>query len=89
MKIVWGDEKKTVVEKKHGISFEQVQKAIENGKLLDIRCHPNTKKYPHQKVIYIDIDGYVCVVPCVPIEDGYFLKTAFRSRIATKQFLSP
>ncbi len=88
MKIVWGDEKNTAVQSKHDISFEQVKQAIEDGKLLDIRNHPNTEKYPNQKIIYVDISDYVYVVPCIPINGWYFLKTAFKSRVATKHFLS-
>jgi len=32
------------------------------------------------------IDDYVCAVPAVPGADGYFLKTAYKSRKLNKRF---
>jgi len=32
------------------------------------------------------VDDYVCAVPAVPTDDGYFLKTAYKSRKLNKRF---
>ena len=50
------------------------------------RCSTK-KKYPHQKIIIIDIEGYAYLVPCVRNENEYFLKTIIPSRKATKKYL--
>ena len=86
MILLWWDEKNTSVQDKHSISFEDIERAVRSGRLLWIRKHPNALSYPHQVILYVDLDDYVCVVPCVPIEGWYFMKTAYRSRVATKYF---
>ena len=45
------------------------------------------KKYPNQKILIIDVDGYAYLVPCVIDKNEYFLKTIIPSRKATKKYL--
>jgi hypothetical protein len=60
---------------------------LQSGGLLDDILHPNTEKYPHQRVFVVSIDDYVYLVPYVETEEEIFLKTAIPSRKATKQYL--
>lgn len=49
--------------------------------------HPNQKKYPNQKILIVDVEGYAYLVPFVIEKEGYFLKTIIPSRKATRQYL--
>ncbi len=49
--------------------------------------HPNKKKYPNQRILIIDVEGYAYLVPCVINENECFLKTIIPSRKATKTYL--
>ena len=84
----WGPEKNEQLKRERGISFEQMVVAIEAGGLLDILAHPNTAKYPQQKILVVNSDGYAYLLPFVEEEDHYFLKTAIPSRKATRDYLT-
>ena len=60
---------------------------IENGDVLDIIRHPNASRYPNQRVIVLDVEGYVYLVPYVEQKGTRFLKTIIPSRKATKEYL--
>ncbi len=83
----WNDEKNEFLEKTRGISFEDVVFHIQNGDVLDIIKHPNEVQYPNQKVIVLNIDEYVYLVPYVIEKEKRFLKTIIPSRKATKEYL--
>ena len=69
------------------ISFEEIVVALNNNKVLDIVDYHNQKKYPHQKIYYVEVKEYVYMVPFVRQENNrIFLKTIFASREATKNF---
>lgn len=80
----WSPEKNELLLKERGIGFEEIVERIESGHLIRILEHPNREKYPHQKLLEVDVQGYVHLVPCVENEQGLFLKTIFPSRKATK-----
>jgi len=82
----WDIEKNEKLIQERNISFEEVVSYIEQGKLLDIVDNPNPR-FRHQKMFVIDIEGYIYLVPFVETEKGYFLKTIFASRKATKGYL--
>jgi uncharacterized DUF497 family protein len=84
----WNEEKSRTLELTRGICFEEVLVHIQNGGVLDIIVHPNQGKYPGQKIIVIDIDGYVWLVPYVKTGRVRFLKTIIPSRKATREYLS-
>lgn len=84
---VWNTVKNEWLKEERGISFEEVVKAIEDDKILDIFPHPNAKKYPHQKIIVVEINKYAYRVPLVEDKEKYFLKTCYPSRQATHQYL--
>jgi len=61
--------------------------AIESGGLLDILRHPNPAKYPRQRILVVELNGYVHLVPFVEERDHFFLKTIIPSRKATRDYL--
>jgi len=83
----WNMEKNEVLAGERGITFEEIVQKIESGAKVIETDHPNKKKYPNQKILIVDVDGYAYLVPCVIDKDGYFLKTIIPSRKATKQYL--
>jgi len=70
-----------------GITFERIVVAMETGGLLDILAHPNSAKYPRQRVVVVAADSYAYLVPFGEEEDCCFLKTIIPSRKATRDYL--
>lgn len=83
----WNAEKNNQLQAERDISFEDVLVAINENRLLDTLQHPNSKKYPNQKMFVIDINHYAYLVPFVETERVIFLKTIIPSRKATKDYL--
>ena len=83
----WNAEKNEILARERGITFEEIVKRIELGAKIVETDHPNQKKYPNQKILIIDVDGYAYLVPCVINKSEYFLKTIIPSRKATKKYL--
>lgn len=83
----WDAEKNEWLVKVRGISFERIVFLIEHDALLDVVAHHKPARYPNQKMFIVNLDGYAWLVPFVESTDHYFLKTAFPSRKATKQYL--
>lgn len=83
----WNAEKNELLLQKRGITFEEIMQRIESGAKYIETDHPNPNKYPDQKVIVVEIEGYVYLVPCVINGNEYFLKTIIPSRKATKKYL--
>lgn len=83
----YSPEKNLFLKEIRGISFEEVELAINEGRVLDITDHPNQDKYPNQKVYILDINSYIYLVPFVrKNEKEIFLKTIFPSRKAVKKY---
>lgn len=83
----WNAEKNQWLMEKRGISFEDVLYAIQSGDLLDDAKHPNETKYPHPRMLAVDVDDYAWLVPYVENNEALFLKAIIPSRKATKRFL--
>ena len=83
----WNTEKNEILAQERGITFEEIVERIESGVKVIETDHPNKKKYPNQKILIVDINGYAYMVPYVKDEQEYFLKTIIPSRKATKQYL--
>ena len=83
----WNVEKNEILAKERGITFEEIVEMIESGAKVIETNHPNKKRYPNQKILIVDINGYAYMVPCVKNEQEYFLKTIIPSRKATKKYL--
>jgi len=86
-KFDWSDEKNAFLERTRGVSFEDVVFHILKGDVLDLIKHPDATRYPKQRIIVIDIEGYVYLVPYVKEKGTRFLKTIIPSRKATKEYL--
>lgn len=85
----WNADKNEALQKERHVSFEAMVVAIDANGLLDVLVHPNPKKYANQKILVIERDGYVYLVPMVEEKDYFFLKTIIPSRKATRDYLTP
>jgi uncharacterized DUF497 family protein len=85
--INWNSTKNQQIVAERGISFEDVVFYIQQGQLLDDIQHPNSEKYPGQRVFVINVDGYAHLVPYIEDRKEIFLKTVIPGRKATKQYL--
>ena len=83
----WNADKSKQLKIERGVTFEHITIAIENGGLLDIMQHPNHDKYPNQKILVVEHESYVYLVPFVEESDYYFLKTVIPSRKDTRDYL--
>ena len=85
--INWNSTKNQQLISERGISFEDIVFYLQQGALLDDVEHPNSNKYPSQRVFVINIDDYAYLVPYVENRKEIFLKTVIPSRKATKLYL--
>ena len=69
MEFAFDGEKNALLRRRRRVTFPMVIEAIaERGVLLDFD-HPNQQKYPHQRILVVDLDG-----------NTWFLKTIYSSR---------
>ncbi len=86
--VIWDETKNEWLKKERNISFEDVELAILEDRILDILEHPNKEKYPNRKLLIVNIENYAYVVPFLEDEEGnIILKTIFPSRKYTKKYL--
>ena len=71
----WNETKNERLKRSRGISFEDIVLALDAGGLLELVDHPNSKRYPNQKVFVIALAEYVYLVPHVEEVEYVFLKT--------------
>jgi len=83
----WNREKNEWLRNNRDICFEDILFYIENNCLLDDVEHPNKKKYAGQRMLVLNIEEYIYLVPYVESEEEIFLKTIIPSRKATKKYL--
>jgi uncharacterized DUF497 family protein len=83
----WNSEKNAQLIRERGISFERVIYHIERNEILDVIKHPDSSKYPNQRMFILDIANYAYLVPFVETESEIFLKTIIPSRKATRKYL--
>jgi uncharacterized DUF497 family protein len=83
----WDLAKNDKLIEQRGISFEEVVFCLETGCLLDVIGNPNEKRYGHQRMFVLEINGYVYVVPFVDNGGEIFFKTIIPSRKFTKKYL--
>lgn len=85
----YSEEKNQLLKETRGIGFDEIIQIVEKNKTLDEYKHPNTKKYPDQRVFIVCINSYVFAVPYVRNDKKktIFLKTAYPSRSLTKKYL--
>lgn len=83
----WSAEKNEVLARERGVTFEEIVERIGSGATVVETDHPNREKYPHQRLLIVELDGYAYVVPFVQDGDTCFLKTIIPSRKATRRHL--
>lgn len=83
----WDESKNAKLKFEREICFEDIVIAISEGKIHDVAIHPNTRKYPGQRIYVVEIQEYIYAVPFVEDEEKIFLKTIFASRVLTKRYL--
>lgn len=83
----WNSEKNEILALNRGITFDEIVQRIQSGAKVIETDHPNKEKYPNQKIMVVDVDGYAYLIPFVIDGDEYFLKTIIPSRKATKKYL--
>ena len=86
MNFDWDPKKNEKLKKERGISFEEIAFNLGEGNLWKIESHYNKENYPHQQIFFVPIKDYIYLVPFVQDEETIFLKTAFPSRKATKEY---
>jgi hypothetical protein len=83
----WSSDKNQQLLAQRSICFEAVVVAIETGGLLDVLAHPNPERYLGQRILVVEVNQYVYLVPYVEDDDHLFLKTIIPSRKATRDYL--
>jgi uncharacterized DUF497 family protein len=83
----WSVEKNEWLRKVRGITFEEIVYHVQAGNLLDVIEHDKPGRYSGQRILVVNVEGYVCLVPFVESEDAIFLKTVIPSRKMTKRYL--
>ena len=84
--ISWNKRKNEILKKERGISFEDVIKAIERGRLLDTVKNPNQTLYKNQYFFIVQIKDYVYVVPFRLTVKGVTVITIYPSRKYKKKY---
>jgi hypothetical protein len=80
MNFTWNQLKNAKLKLERKVSFEEIVIAIQNDCIVDIIEHPNSIKYPNQKLYIIKFNKYIYIVPVEISQDEIELKTIFRSR---------
>jgi len=83
----WNAEKNQALIRERDISFEDILFSMQSGDLLDDVCHPNSGRYPNQRLFVVRVEDYVYLAPYIETANEIFLKTIIPSRKATKQYL--
>jgi uncharacterized DUF497 family protein len=80
MQFEFDPKKNDLLFEERGVTFPLIIESIaEKGVLLNFE-HPNTDKYPNQRVLVVELNGYTYCVPYVINGDKWFLKTIYPSR---------
>jgi len=83
MEIGWDDSKNEKIKAERGISFEEIAAELIAGRVVDIVPHPSRLG---QRIFVVKLGDHFVMVPFVGDVDGVFLKTAYVSRKARKQY---
>ena len=85
--LIWNEDKNERLKIGRGVSFEDVENCLEQGKVLDVINHPNQLKHEGQKVFILEIRNYAYLVPFIEFVDEIILITMIPSRKMTKKYL--
>ena len=61
-RIEFSEEKNLLLQETRGLCFDDILQAIEKKKILDDLRH-SSQKYPHQRILVIEREKYVCIQP--------------------------
>ena len=88
-KFDYSREKDLILREIRGIGFKEVISAANKGKILDDLDHRNKKRYPNQRLLIVEVNKYVYVVPYVldNKKKRRFLKTLYPNRKMTRIYL--
>jgi hypothetical protein len=88
MKLInWNTEKNIWLKENRNICFEDIIYYIENDLIVDDVGHPNKEKFLNQRLMVLNINKYIYLVPYVETENEIFLKTIIPSRKGTRKYL--
>ncbi len=84
----WDIDKNAWLKEHRNVSFEEIIGCIADQKIIDVIEHHNQRKYAHQKIMVVALNGYAFHVPYVEDHEGScFLKTIIPSRKSTRKYL--
>ncbi len=83
----WNEDKNASLKARHGVSFDDVVIAFQEGRLLADIDHSG-EDYAHQRMAVVEIEGYAYAVPYMTDGETRFLKTLFPSRKLQKRYLA-
>jgi hypothetical protein len=83
----WAADKQLALRARYGVGFEDVLAAIAQMRVLADVLHENAARYPNQRMLVVEIDGYAWAVPYVSEGDRPFFKTLFPSRKFNRRYL--
>lgn len=75
----WSEIKDAKLRQERGLSFLDVMSALERDDIIYFGAHYDSKRQ-NQILLVVLISEYPHVVPAIPNDDGFFLKTIFPSR---------
>jgi len=76
--------KKRLAQGRTRVCFEDILIAIDERRVLANLEHPNKARYPKQRQLVVEANGYIYLVPYVEDDGKIFFKTIIPSRKATK-----
>jgi uncharacterized DUF497 family protein len=80
MEFIFDEKKNRILFEQRGLTFEEAIEVIaEQGVMLDFK-HPNSERYPNQRIMVIAIDNYPHCIPYLLDGEKIVLKTIFRDR---------
>jgi hypothetical protein len=80
MDYLYDPKKNDLLLKTRGVSFSMIIEAIADKRVLLNFDHSNQEKYPNQKMLVVDIEGYTYCVPYLINGNTWILKTIFPNR---------
>ncbi len=80
MEFDFNNKKNILLFEERGVTFQDVIEAIYNKGVLADFPHPNSMKYPDQRILVVEINQYTYCVPYVEDNEIIFLKTIFPNR---------
>ncbi len=71
--------------KQRGVSFEDVVFYIQKGCLIDMLVHNQQDEKPQQRLLVVEIDASLYLVPYIETDESYFLQTIALGNPANRQ----